>query len=67
MPLVPLKAATILGSVVGSLADLRALLALAKAGRLPALPVEVRPLADIAAILARLNAGGIVGRTVVRP
>ena len=33
----------------------------------PALPVETRPLADVSDVLARLKAGKIVGRTVVRP
>jgi len=67
VPLLPLKAATIMGSYVGSLAQMRDMMQLAKAGHLPAMPVETRPLAEVGDVLARLKAGGIVGRTVVTP
>jgi D-arabinose 1-dehydrogenase-like Zn-dependent alcohol dehydrogenase len=67
VPLLPLKAATIMGSYVGSLAEMRDMMRLARAGRLPALPVETRPLAEVGDMLARLRAGKVVGRTVVRP
>jgi D-arabinose 1-dehydrogenase-like Zn-dependent alcohol dehydrogenase len=67
VPLIPLKAATVMGSYVGSLAEMHDMMQLAKAGKLPAMPVETRPLAEIGDVLARLKAGKIVGRTVVRP
>jgi D-arabinose 1-dehydrogenase-like Zn-dependent alcohol dehydrogenase len=67
VPMLPLKAATITGSYVGSLAQMRDMMQLAKAGRLPSLPVETRPLDDVGNVLARLRDGKIVGRTVVTP
>lgn len=67
VPLLPLKAATIMGSYVGSLAEMQDMMQLAKAGRLASLPVETNPLAEVGDVLARLKAGKIVGRTVVRP
>jgi D-arabinose 1-dehydrogenase-like Zn-dependent alcohol dehydrogenase len=67
VPMLPLKAATIMGSYVGSLAEMRDMMRLAQAGRLPALPVATRPLAEVSDVLARLKAGEIVGRIVVRP
>jgi D-arabinose 1-dehydrogenase-like Zn-dependent alcohol dehydrogenase len=67
VPLIPLKAATIMGSYVGSLAQMRDMMQLAKSGHLPALPVETRPLSDVSEILSRLKAGKVVGRTVVTP
>ena len=63
--LVPLKAATIIGSYVGTLEELRALLALAP--DLPSLPVERLPLAAAQAGLDRLREGGVVGRLVLAP
>jgi D-arabinose 1-dehydrogenase-like Zn-dependent alcohol dehydrogenase len=67
VPLLPLKAATVMGSYVGSLAEMRDMMELAKAGKLPSLPVETRPLAEVGDVLSRLKAGRIVGRTVVQP
>jgi D-arabinose 1-dehydrogenase-like Zn-dependent alcohol dehydrogenase len=67
VPMLPLKAATIMGSYVGSLQNMRDMMQLAQAGRLPAMPINTRPLADVGEVLAKLAAGGIVGRTVVRP
>jgi D-arabinose 1-dehydrogenase-like Zn-dependent alcohol dehydrogenase len=67
VPMLPLKAATITGSYVGSLAEMRDMMRLAQAGKLPALPVATRPLAEVGDVLARLKAGKVVGRIVVRP
>lgn len=65
--MIVLKGLTIEGSYVGSLEDMRELLALARKGGFPDLPVQTRPLADINAVLAELKSGKIVGRTVVKP
>lgn len=67
VPLLPLKNATVMGSYVGNLDDMTELMGMAKSGKLPSLPVAVRPLADVGDVLASLKAGKIVGRTVVRP
>ena len=65
--MIPLKNATIMGSYVGTLADMTEMMTLAKSGTVPALPVATRPLADAEVVLAALKAGKIVGRTVLRP
>ena len=65
--MIVLKGLTITASYVGSLAEMGEMMALAKTGALPALPVNVEPLANINDVLARLKQGKIVGRTVVKP
>lgn len=67
VPMIPLKNATIMGSYVGNLVDMAELMVLAKSGRVPALPVAVRPLGEVDAVLGELAKGRIVGRTVVTP
>jgi len=73
-PVVPvmlaMKAVSILGSYVGTLQDLRELMALANddaGGALPALAITERPLADADAALADLRAGRVRGRVVLVP
>ena len=46
VPLLPLTAMTLTGSYVGSPAEMTELMALARAGKIPALPVERRPLGE---------------------
>ena len=65
LPLWPLRDLTMQGSYVGSLAEMRELMALAAAGRAPAIPVDPRPLADAQAALDELRAGRAVGRIVL--
>ena len=65
--MVALKAVTVQGSYVGSLDELRELLALAQAGTLPALPVIERPLAQADDALNDLRAGRVRGRVVLVP
>ncbi len=65
LPLWPLRDLTVQGSYVGSLAEMRELMALAEAGRAPAIPIEPRPLADAQAALDDLRAGRAVGRIVL--
>ncbi len=67
VPMFPLKNATVMGSYVGTLQDMADMMALARSGRIPSLPVATRPLADVGEVLANLKAGKIVGRTVVVP
>ena len=67
VPMIPLKNATVMGSYVGNLDDMRELMALARSGKVPGLPIATRPLADANAVLASLSAGKIVGRVVLRP
>lgn len=65
--MVVLKGLTIQASYVGSLDEMREMMALAASGTLPAMPVNVEPLANVNDVLARLKQGKIVGRTVVKP
>jgi len=62
-----LKAVSVVGSYVGSLQELQELMAIARRGVLPELPVTPRPLADANATLDELRAGQVRGRNVLRP
>ena len=64
--MVALKAVSIAGSYVGSLDELRELLALAQDGTLPALPIVERPLVQADEALNDLRAGRVRGRVVLR-
>ncbi len=63
----PLRAVSIIGSYVGSLAEMGEMMTLARQGSLPALPVTTRPLADVNEALAALRCGTVRGRTVLQP
>jgi D-arabinose 1-dehydrogenase-like Zn-dependent alcohol dehydrogenase len=67
VPMFPLRALTIMGSYVGSLAEAVEMLALVKAGKVAPIPVQLRPLAQTSASLDDLRQGKIVGRVVVTP
>ena len=67
VPMFPLRALTIMGSYVGSLAEARDMLALVQAGKVAPIPVELRPLAATNAALDDLRAGRVVGRVVITP
>jgi D-arabinose 1-dehydrogenase-like Zn-dependent alcohol dehydrogenase len=62
-----LKAISIVGSYVGTLQELRELIALAREGALPPLPVHARPLDEANEALSELRAGQVRGRAVLRP
>lgn len=66
-PLLPLSALTIEGSMVGSLQDMKDLLALVQEKHVPPPPVSTRPLDDAQAVLDDLRAGKITGRAVLVP
>ena len=64
--LFPLKLMTIEGSYVGTLDDLRELIALVQAGKVPPIPIEMRPAEQASAALSDLKRGGKVqGRVVL--
>jgi alcohol dehydrogenase/propanol-preferring alcohol dehydrogenase len=65
--MVAMKVVSILGSYVGSLAEMRELMQIARSGALPELPVTARPLAEADAALAALKQGGVRGRFVLQP
>ena len=67
VPMFVFRAISITGSYVGSLAEMRELLALVKAGHVPPIPLTTRPLAEAGNALADLKAGKVVGRVVLQP
>jgi D-arabinose 1-dehydrogenase-like Zn-dependent alcohol dehydrogenase len=60
-----LRAMTIEGVLTGTLAQARELMALARAGAAPSIPIAERPLAEAQAALDDLRAGRVVGRVVL--
>lgn len=60
-----MKGVRVSGSYVGSLAELRELLALAQTTALPALPITMAPLDQATASLEKLKAGQVIGRIVL--
>jgi D-arabinose 1-dehydrogenase-like Zn-dependent alcohol dehydrogenase len=65
MPPIAQRAVAVMGSYVGNLKELRALVSLAKKGRLKPMPVATRPAGEVNAILEDLKAGKVLGRTVL--
>ena len=65
LPPIAQRAIGIIGSYVGSLQELKEVVALAKKGKLKPLPVTTRPGAQANAALEDLKAGRIVGRVVL--
>ena len=70
-PLVPamlsMRAISVIGSYVGSLSEMQELMAIARKGHLPALPLTSKPLAEVTQALEDLRAGRIRGRAILRP
>jgi D-arabinose 1-dehydrogenase-like Zn-dependent alcohol dehydrogenase len=67
LPSLALRAVSISGSAVGSFSEMVELVALARNGRLPDLPVQLRSLEDADAALDELEAGRVTGRIVLQP
>jgi alcohol dehydrogenase/propanol-preferring alcohol dehydrogenase len=65
--MVSMKAVSVIGSYVGSLAEMQELMAIAKSGRLPNLPLTSQPLSTATDALADLRAGKIRGRAILKP
>ena len=65
--MVSMRAVSVIGSYVGSLDELEQLLAIARQGSLPPMPVTNRPLADASDALEQLRAGRVHGRTILKP
>lgn len=67
LPFLPMRAIAIEGSYVGSLAEATEMIALVASGKVPALPIETRPLEAANAALEDLKAGRVLGRIVLTP
>jgi D-arabinose 1-dehydrogenase-like Zn-dependent alcohol dehydrogenase len=65
LPPIAQRAIGIIGSYVGSLQELREVVALAKKGKLKPLPVSTRPGGEASASLEDLKAGRVIGRLVL--
>ena len=60
------RALSIVGSSVGTVAELKAVVELARTGKLKKIPIEVRPLSDVSQTLDELKVGKVVGRVVAK-
>lgn len=67
LALIPMKAARILGSLVGNLEETRELIELVKAGKVRPIPITRLPLERANAALEDLRDGRLVGRAVLCP
>lgn len=67
LPMFPLRAISIGGSFVGTLAEAREMMELVRAGKVDPIPLEKRPLSSAGKTLDDLRAGRITGRVVLTP
>ena len=67
LPFFPQRALAIRGSYVGTLAELRELIALGQAGKIPPIPLDLRPLDAAPEAMADLRAGHVRGRVILKP
>jgi len=63
----PIRALTIGGSYVGSLAEAEAMMEIVREGKIDPIPVKEVPLASANAVLEDLKAGKVIGRMVLVP
>ena len=59
-----LRAVTVQGSHLGSLAELQEVVSQARAGKIRPIPIQIRPLTEVSRTLDELKAGTILGRIV---
>lgn len=67
LPMIPIKSATIRGSYMGSLVEMKELMDIVMSGSVPFLPTQTFPLGDADMVLNQLHEGRIVGRAVLLP
>ena len=67
LPMFPLRAITLAGSFVGSLAEAREMMQLVRAGKIDPIPLQMRPLSEAGKALDDLREGRITGRVVLTP
>ena len=66
LPMFPLRALTVMGSYVGTLAEAEEMMALVRARQIEPIPVATRPLAMASRTLDDLRQGKITGRVVLK-
>jgi alcohol dehydrogenase/propanol-preferring alcohol dehydrogenase len=64
--MVSMKSVSVIGSYVGSLQEMRELMAIAAQGSLPELPLTTQALSAATEALEDLRAGRIRGRTILK-
>ena len=67
IPMFPIRALTIGGSYVGSLAEAEAMMDLVRAGKVDPIPVREVPLSQANQVLEDLKEGKVIGRVVLVP
>ncbi|MGI9418273.1 MAG: alcohol dehydrogenase [Geminicoccaceae bacterium] len=67
LPLMPARSLTIQGSYVGTLDELKDLVALGQASKIPPIPLDVRPLDEAPRSLQDLRDGKVSGRIILQP
>lgn len=67
LPMIPLRALSIVGSNTGTLAETRAMMGLVRAGRVQAIPISRRPLSQAESALEALQRGEVTGRVMLVP
>lgn len=67
VPMVTVRAASIIGSYIGSPVELRELIQLVQTKGMPKMPLDKRPLSEANEALADLRAGKVMGRVVLVP
>jgi len=67
LPFFPQRALAIRGSYVGTLDELHEVVALGRAGKVPPIPLDVRPLDAAPQALDDLRAGRVRGRVILKP
>ena len=67
LPFMPQRSLSIRGSYVGTLEELQEVLALGREGKVPPIPLDVRPLDAAPQALDDLRAGRVAGRVILKP
>jgi D-arabinose 1-dehydrogenase-like Zn-dependent alcohol dehydrogenase len=67
IPFFPMRALSLVGSYVGSLAEAEEMMALVRAGKVDPIPFATRPLAEAGRTLDDLRQGRVTGRVVLTP
>ena len=67
LPLMPQRSLSLRGSYVGTLEEMEEVMVLGRDGKVPPIPLDVRPLSDAPRALEDLRAGRVSGRIILRP